>query len=145
MNLINPKPVKVVEVRVELPDIYPVVLFQEIDPPYRTLRFSVGTAEAVSISMAMKQIKAPRPLTHDLFVDVLRQFEITVESVRIVGKTEGNYHCELILSNSRFGNKIIDCRPSDALALALRQEMYVPIVVEESLFEQEALPSENTE
>jgi bifunctional DNase/RNase len=136
MSLNNPRPVKVIEVKVDLPEVYPVILFQEIEPPYRTLRFSIGTSEAISISMALKKISAPRPLTHDLFADVLKEFEIMVETVRITGKKDGNYRCELVLSNARFGNKIIDCRPSDGIALALRQQMYVPIVVEESLFDQ---------
>lgn len=145
MDLEHPIPVRFIEVSVNLPDVYPRVLLQEIEAPYRVLRFSIGTSEAISIAMAQKNEFAPRPLTHDLIQAIFDEFEIKLEAVRILKLDSGNFGAQIILSSSRGGNKLIDARPSDALALALRQPGYIPIVVEEKLLEGGADESTNKE
>jgi bifunctional DNase/RNase len=126
-------PVRVVEVKLELPEVYPSIVLQEEDPPYRELRFAIGTPEAVAIAAALKKVDFPRPMTHDLLSKVLSELEVSVELVRIVRQEAGNYHAELHLHDSGGGRRVIDCRPSDAIALALRQPLYVPIVVADEL------------
>lgn len=79
----------------------------------------IGIAEATSIASAIKQVTMARPLTHDLMNDVFLELGIKVERVVITELKESTYYAELVLA---FGEKaiILDSRPSDAIALALR-------------------------
>jgi uncharacterized protein len=93
----------------------------------------IGIAEATSIASAIKQVVMARPLTHDLFYDLLQQLGVTVQSVVITELRESTYFAELILGQ---GDKVItlDARPSDAVAMALRAS--APIYVAESVLAQ---------
>lgn len=90
----------------------------------------VGIWEAVSIKSAINKEVLPRPFTHDLFVETLGKFGITMQSLQIDTVLEGVYYAQLILS---LGTKEVqvDCRPSDGIALALRGN--APIYADESV------------
>ena len=70
----------------------------------------------------------PRPLTHDLLTTILQRFGLQVDAVRITGVDGPVFHAELAMSGPG-GSHTVECRPSDALALALRQPLPVPIMV----------------
>ncbi len=95
----------------------------------------IGIAEATSIATAIKQVAMERPLTHDLMYDVFTQIGIKIQRVVITELKESTYYAELVLM---FGDKalIIDARPSDAIALALRAS--ASIFVAQSVLEQAA-------
>lgn len=107
--------VEVIGVRVEMPSNQPIVLLKEIDGP-RYLPIWLGSAEATAIAFVQQQVKPPRPLTHDLFKSVLDTFKIDLESVYITKIEDGIFYAQLNFTDS----KIVSARPSDAIALALR-------------------------
>lgn len=98
-----------------------------------TLPIWIGIPEATSIASAIKQVAMARPLTHDLFYDLLLEVGVTVQRVVITELRESTYFAELILGQ---GDRVIvlDARPSDAIALALRAS--APIYVSESVLSQ---------
>lgn len=93
----------------------------------------IGIAEATSIASAIKQLTMARPLTHDLMNHVFDEVGVKVQRVIITDLRDSTYFAELILS---FGEKamVIDSRPSDAIAIALRAE--APIFVARKVLEQ---------
>ena len=94
------------------------ILLAEADGS-RRLPVIIGMAEAQAIAIAMEGIKPSRPLTHDLFANTLKTFNIYIREVIINDLVDGTFHAKLICEQQ--GEVIeIDSRPSDAMALALR-------------------------
>lgn len=93
----------------------------------------IGIAEATSIASAIKQVSMARPLTHDLMNDVFVELGVKVERVVITELKDSTYFAELVLAH---GDKaiILDSRPSDAIALALRAT--APIYVMQQVLDQ---------
>ena len=118
-----------VDVVLLLPATHPVVVLQEADAPFRELRIPVGGAEGIAISYAARGLATPRPLTHELFTHVLEEFGMTLDVVRITEVRGTAFTAEIVISG-RLGMRLIDCRPSDAIALALRHGLPVPIMVD---------------
>jgi hypothetical protein len=86
----------------------------------RKLPIVIGAFEAQSIAIALeKEIKPPRPLTHDLFKNFADRFEITIKQVIIHKLVDGVFYSSLICERDKI-EEIIDARTSDAIALALR-------------------------
>ncbi len=86
----------------------------------RKLPIVIGAFEAQSIAIALeKEIKPPRPLTHDLFKNFSDRFEIVVKQVIIHKLVDGVFYSSLICERDGI-EEIIDARISDAIALALR-------------------------
>ena len=86
----------------------------------RKLPIVIGAFEAQSIAIALeKEIKPPRPLTHDLFKNFSDRFEIVVKQVIIHKLVDGVFYSSLICERDKI-EEIIDARTSDAIALALR-------------------------
>ena len=86
----------------------------------RKLTIVIGAFEAQSIAIALeKEIKPPRPLTHDLFKSFSDRFDITVKQVIIHKLVDGVFYSSLICERYKI-EEIIDARTSDAIALALR-------------------------
>lgn len=86
----------------------------------RKLPIVIGAFEAQSIAIALeKEIKPPRPLTHDLFKNFADRFQITVKQVIIHKLVDGVFYSSIISEREGI-EEIIDARTSDAIALALR-------------------------
>ncbi len=86
----------------------------------RTLPIIIGASEAQSIAIALeKEIKPPRPLTHDLFKTFADRFGIHIKQVIIHKLVDGVFYSSLICENDGI-EEIIDARTSDAIALAIR-------------------------
>jgi hypothetical protein len=128
------KVMDVMGVAVDLPDQYPVVTLQETEPPLRRLAFPIGLPEGVALAYALRKVDTPRPLTHDLMATMARRFGADVVAVRLIGRRAGTYLAELDFMG-RDGRVVIPCRPSDGLALALRQAVPAPVLADERLFE----------
>lgn len=107
----------------------PVVHLRQVDGEAR-LSILVGAMEALSISLMLNGEQLPRPLTHDLLLMCLKALGARLGGVEICDMREGIYYAAL---NLRLKDKAIrlDCRPSDAVALALRAQ--APIFVKASL------------
>ncbi|MDR0536977.1 MAG: bifunctional nuclease family protein [Tannerellaceae bacterium] len=80
----------------------------------------IGMAEAQSILIAHESIRAPRPLSHDLMVTLIKTFNVTLREVYIYKCKEGVFFAELLLSAKDGRDVRVDARTSDAVALALR-------------------------
>ena len=90
----------------------------------------VGAMEAMAISLVLNNENLPRPLTHDLFLMTLKAFKAELRRVEINDLREGTFYAVLVLSGPE-GRTRVDCRPSDAIALAMRAG--APILVEEEV------------
>ena len=100
----------------------------------RKLPIVIGTNEAQSIAIAIeKEIKPPRPLTHDLFKNFCVRFEIKIKQVIIHKLVDGVFYSSVICERDGI-EEIIDSRSSDAIALAIRFE--APIYTYENILEQ---------
>ncbi|ADF53971.1 MAG: hypothetical protein CMP12_05205 [Zunongwangia sp.] len=99
----------------------------------RKLPIVIGAFEAQSIAIALeKEIRPPRPLTHDLFKNFSDRFDITVKQVIIHKLVDGVFYSSLICERDKI-EEIIDARTSDAIALALRFE--APIFTYKNILE----------
>ena len=123
-------PMELVGVRVEVPANTPVVLLREQTGTQRILPILIGSPEASSIHAALEGITPPRPLTHDLFVDVLGRLGAALESVVVTEIRDHVFFAELHLRTGT-GELVVSSRPSDALALAARTK--APIFATEQL------------
>ncbi|UAB81557.1 bifunctional nuclease family protein [Marixanthomonas sp. SCSIO 43207] len=86
----------------------------------RKLPIVIGAFEAQSIAIALeKEIKPPRPLTHDLFKNFADRFEIVIKQVIIHKLIDGVFYSSIICERDGL-EEIVDARTSDAIALALR-------------------------
>ena len=97
------------------------LILNELDGD-RKLPIVIGAFEAQSIAIALeKEIKPPRPLTHDLFKSFADRFDIVVKQVIIHKLVDGVFYSSMICERDKI-EEIIDARTSDAIALALRFE-----------------------
>ncbi len=113
------------------------------DADERSLPIFIGAAEAQSIAIFINRVNMPRPLTHDLLKNTLDFLECRLMRIEICDLKEGTFYARLILDRDGV-LMTMDCRPSDAIALALRCS--APIfaarhIVEEAgrIFEEEDL------
>lgn len=100
----------------------------------RALPIWIGRPEAEAIAAHLNGVKRERPMTHDLAQQIVIGLGGLLRRVQVTRVQDGTYHAELHLT--RGGHSVIvDSRPSDAIALALRLE--APIFVAEALFSDE--------
>jgi bifunctional DNase/RNase len=100
----------------------------------------IGLWEAISIGNALNKDILPRPITHDLFIEVLKNFSISIEALQIDSLDEGIYYAKMILTHNST-RQIIDCRPSDGIAIALRAG--APILIDREVVDAAAVKREN--
>lgn len=96
----------------------------------RRIPIIIGFPEAQAIECKLQEIKTPRPLTHDIMMDSLREFGVFLESVLIKRLPNGVFAADLYFSDGK-EVKTIDARSSDAVALAIRAN--APIFTTESV------------
>lgn len=96
-----------------------VIVFKEKDGT-RFLPVVIGIAEVNSIKMKLSGINPPRPLTHDLLLEVVDQFGAKLEKVVIDKLQHNTFYATLHLLRNDGGMITVDARPSDSVALALR-------------------------
>lgn len=114
-------PLTVLGVRVELPEQQHVVLL--LDPPGDTvLPLWVGAPEASATALALEGVPGPRPLTHELLLDVVAALGSELTGVRLTEVRDDVVHARLLLR----GGASVDARASDAVVLALRS--HVPVL-----------------
>jgi bifunctional DNase/RNase len=108
-------------VRIEFPSQRPILLLKERAGD-RYLPIWVGTFEASAIALELSNIKTPRPMTHDLIVNILTGINIKIESIEICDIKDNTFYALLNIKQAR--NKLIkiDSRPSDAIAIAVREK-----------------------
>jgi len=107
-----------------------VMVLEEIDGP-RLLPIWIGLYEGGAIGMALSGQTFPRPLTHDLFMVVVRQIGGQIKNIVITELKDSTFYAEIALSSGG-RDVVVDARPSDSVALAVRANC--PILVNEEVF-----------
>jgi bifunctional DNase/RNase len=111
----------------------PVVMLREDEAPRRQFEIYIGAPEAAAIKTALDGESTPRPLTHELLVNVLEQLSFALTQVVLTHVSAGTYYAELVLVADEGDETRVSARPSDAIALALRASC--PIFASENLLE----------
>jgi len=126
-------------IRVSLMSQQRVVILREIDSD-RYLPIMVGVYEAEHLTLALQEVEVSRPLTYDLFVNILDSLAAEVIHVEVVSLKDETYFGNIAINiNGTLQN--IDSRPSDAMNLAIR--LNVPIFVAESVMDEAGLIPED--
>jgi len=118
------------------------VLLQEKDGT-RSLPIIVGSSEAQAIALYLEGVDMPRPMTHDLLINVLEILESEINRVSIARMDNGTFFAEIEVTNVQVGEIVIDSRPSDALAIALRT--LTPIYVSDEVMDRAGIDNFSTE
>jgi bifunctional DNase/RNase len=119
------------------PSSLPLLLLKEREGE-RVLPVGIGPNEAQAIVMPLQGVRPPRPMTHDIFVEVVVSLGAHLRRVEITDLIESTFHARLMLETGG-QERIYDIRPSDAVALAVRTE--TPIFVAEAVFDQAGILS----
>ena len=126
--------VAVADVVMDLPGAHPEVVLHEAQHPWRELRIPVGLPDGTAIAYVLRGVDTPRPLTHALVAEVLERHGISIEAVRITVRRGQSFFAEIDTMGPS-GRHVFPCRPSDAIALALRRQLPTPILVADWVFE----------
>jgi bifunctional DNase/RNase len=110
----------------------PVLILKDRDERY-TVPIWIGIVEASAIATELEKTEMPRPMTHDLLRNVLRELGATVERIEVTELRDNTFFAAIHLRTAA-GPRVLDSRPSDAVALALR--VSAPIFVEERVIAQ---------
>jgi len=110
----------------------PIVILKDTDEK-KVLPIWVGIFEANAIALEMEQVSTPRPMTHDLLKNIIEGFQAQVARI-VVNDLKDNTFYAVITINLNGSEVLIDARPSDAIALALR--VNAPIFVAEKVIEE---------
>jgi hypothetical protein len=114
----------------------PIVVLKDEDEKF-FLPIWVGIFEANAIALQLENITTPRPMTHDLLRTMIAELDARVTRIVINDLRDATFFAQILLLITRGGadrTLLIDARPSDAIALALRTE--APIYVAQSVLEQ---------
>ena len=107
------------------------VMLKEVEGE-RQVPIIVGSNEAQAIAMAIEGIELPRPMTHDLMLDIVHSLDVDIKHIVISDIRNGTFFAKITMSTLASGDVTVDSRPSDAIAIGLRS--MVPIFVEEVVF-----------
>ena len=125
-------------IRVSLVSQHRIVLLKELDSD-RQLPIWIGPCEADAITIELQDVKVARPLTADLVNVVIRELGGTISHVLIRELTESVFHASLFIDVNNEMHEI-DCRPSDAIAVAVRAK--VPIFANEAVLDEAGVEPE---
>ncbi|OPY03429.1 MAG: hypothetical protein A4E60_00288 [Syntrophorhabdus sp. PtaB.Bin047] len=112
----------------------PIVLLKDSEEK-DVLPIWIGLLEASSIATALENIETPRPMTHDLIKNLLDSLGVKILKIEVNDLKDNTYYALIHLDVNR-KRMVIDSRPSDAIAIALRTN--APIFVEESVIQRSA-------
>jgi bifunctional DNase/RNase len=116
----------------------PRMVLRELEGNQRILTIFIGGVEMHAIQLAQEGHEPPRPMTHDLFRDVLQDLGVVLERIVITELRDSTYFAELHLSAAGQA-RVVSSRPSDAVALAVRVGCRI-FVAEDVLEEAASLP-----
>ena len=97
----------------------------------------IGFLEASSIKMKLSGLEVPRPMTHDLLIATIDGLGAKLEKLMIDKLVDNTFHAKLELKTSDGQTKIVDARPSDGIALAVRSN--AQIFVEEEVLKKASI------
>ncbi len=116
-------------IRMEFPSQKPIILLKE-ETGNRFLPIWIGAFEAYAIALELAHYKTPRPMTHDLIVSIIQSLNAHIDRVVITDLKNNTFYAAIrLVSDGK--EMIVDSRPSDAIAIAIRQKS--PIFVSKAL------------
>lgn len=130
--------VEIDSVRVSLTNQQRIVILKKVNEE-RYLPIWIGLYEAEAITIALQDIQVARPQTHDLLKTLIQSLNAKLLQVEVVSLSDDVFYANLVLEVEG-ERRTVDCRPSDALALAVR--MQVPILVSEDVMNQASITPE---
>ena len=116
-----------------MPTNTPILLLRETGGQRRIVPIYIGGPEAHAIDLALSGTPTARPMTHDLFAEVLDGLGAALERVVVTDLKDGTFFAELFIRDASGGVQTMSARPSDAIALAARTGS--PIFAEDALIE----------
>lgn len=125
-------------IRISLISQHRIVMLRDIDSEKR-LPIWIGPCEAESITMELQDVEIARPVTHDLLKNVIEAMGGTVSHILINELNEQVFYARLFIDSEGEMTEI-DCRPSDAIAVAVRAK--VPIFVNEAVMDEAGITPE---
>ena len=129
-------PIELVRILINEQGESQVIVVQERDGT-RRFPISIGLFEAAAIDRRLKNIPIPRPMTHELILNVIREMGGSLERIVISDLVNHTFIAKLVVR--RNGQEIaIDCRPSDAIALAVGED--TPLFCDAEVLQASALP-----
>jgi hypothetical protein len=127
--------VEIDSVRVSLTNQQRIVILKQVNRE-RYLPIWIGLYEAEAITIALQNIQIARPQTHDLFKTLIQSLNAKLIQVEVNSLSDDVFYGNLVIEVD--GTRtFVDCRPSDAIALAVR--MHAPIMVAEEVMDQAAI------
>lgn len=115
-----------------IPQIGQYVIVLEAVESQRLVPIWIGASEGSSIALQLQGAELPRPITHDLIVNLLKLFEVKLGRI-IISDLKDNTYYAIIEAENHGKNYAIDSRPSDAIAIAVRTQ--TPIFIDEKVLE----------
>ncbi len=126
------KKADVVGILLDEKDKVPVVVLRTVDDNMQ-LPIWIGPVEAIAIQNAIENVETQRPMTHDLIKNILDGLKAEVERIVISTLRDNTFYANIVIKLGE-SEVVIDSRPSDAIAVALR--MHAPIFINDEIFEQ---------
>lgn len=114
----------------------PIVVLNDLNNR-KALPIWIGSAEASSIIRKIEDIPSTRPMTHDLFINLIEKAGQALKQVEIADVDEQTYFANLVIETADGKEILLDSRPSDAIAIAIRAD--VPIFVSDEVMEMGAI------
>jgi len=122
----------------------PIIILKDIQSD-TMLPIWVGAYEANAIALEIEKIAPPRPMTHDLLRNLIVELGVHVDRVVVTSLRDNTFFAVIEMHNSEGDKMVLDSRPSDAIALALRADCPIFVDMEVIKASRNTLPVEETE
>ena len=122
----------------------PIIILKDVQSD-TMLPIWVGAYAANAIALEIEKIAPPRPMTHDLLRNLITELGVQVERVVVTSLRDNTFFAVIEMRNSDGERMVLDSRPSDAIALALRADCPIYVDMEVIKASQNKLPSEEVE
>jgi bifunctional DNase/RNase len=119
----------------------PIIILKDVDSD-TMLPIWVGAYEANAIALEIEKIAPPRPMTHDLLRNLITELGIQVERVVVTSLRDNTFFAVIEMRMSDGNRMVLDSRPSDAIALALRADCPIFVDAEVIKASRNTVPSE---
>ena len=122
----------------------PIIILKDVQSD-TMLPIWVGAYEANAIALEIEKIAPPRPMTHDLLRNLIVQLGVQVERVVVTSLRDNTFFAVIEMHNSDGDKMVLDSRPSDAIALALRADCPIYVDMEVIKASRNTMPTEESE
>ena len=122
----------------------PIIILKDVQSD-TMLPIWVGAYEANAIALEIEKIAPPRPMTHDLLRNLIVELGVQVDRVVVTSLRDNTFFAVIEMHNSEGDKMVLDSRPSDAIALALRADCPIYVDMEVIKASRNTMPTEESE